>query len=132
MTKVGLFACAEAKAFALLQEEGIAKGIRRIVAVTGAEAEAAIAEAGHLSERLAAGGKLSGEDLENEVKALQQVSYGPVMFEKRLQPGSRVCPGQLQLVHETTRTPANRYMTLVAGKVLHLITIRASIDAPRC
>ena len=40
--------------FALLSEEGIAKGIRRIIAVTGAEAEAAIAVADELAVRIAA------------------------------------------------------------------------------
>jgi alanyl-tRNA synthetase len=44
----------DATQFALLSEEGIAKGIRRIVAVTGAEAEAAVAAADQLEARITA------------------------------------------------------------------------------
>lgn len=45
---------AAAGQFALLTEEGIAKGIRRIVAVTGEEAAAAMARADELAARIAA------------------------------------------------------------------------------
>ena len=67
---------AEAGAFAVLTEEGIAKGIRRIVAVTAAEAREAIAAAGTLRERVAAAGNLSGANLEREVSSLKQVGSG--------------------------------------------------------
>lgn len=63
----------DAKAFALLSEEGIAKGIRRIVAVTGEEAAAAIREGETLANQMAAAQKLQGQDLEKEVAALKQV-----------------------------------------------------------
>ena len=63
----------EARAFALVSEEGIAKGIRRIVAVTAGEAEAAIAAGQRLQEQLEAAMKLQGVDLEKEVAALKQV-----------------------------------------------------------
>lgn len=42
----------QAKAFALLSEEGIAKGVRRIVAVTAADAAAAIAEGEALAKQV--------------------------------------------------------------------------------
>ena len=42
----------QAKAFALLSEEGIAKGVRRIVAVTAADAAAAIAEGEALAQQV--------------------------------------------------------------------------------
>ncbi|DBB11178.1 hypothetical protein WJX82_002672 [Trebouxia sp. C0006] len=62
----------DAGAFALISEEGIAKGIRRIVAVTGEEAAAAIKEGGGLANQLAAAQKLQGQQLETEVVALKQ------------------------------------------------------------
>lgn len=49
-----LFTTATAGKFALLSEEGIAKGIRRIIAVTGGEAEAAIALADELAAKIKA------------------------------------------------------------------------------
>ncbi|KAK9823998.1 hypothetical protein WJX72_006880 [[Myrmecia] bisecta] len=64
---------ADAKAFALLSEEGIAKGVRRVVAVTAGEAEAAIKTSDALFVKLEAAKKLSGEALEKEVSALKQV-----------------------------------------------------------
>ena len=67
------WAAAEAKAFALMSEEGIAKGVRRIVAVTAGEADAAIAEAERLRGQLEAAAKLEGATLEKEVAALKQV-----------------------------------------------------------
>ncbi|PRW58002.1 alanine--tRNA ligase isoform A [Chlorella sorokiniana] len=61
-----------ARAFALLTEEGISKGVRRIVAVTGEEAQAAIALADQLAAQVEAAGKLPIEELSSEVKALTQ------------------------------------------------------------
>lgn len=69
----------QARAFALLTEEGIAKGIRRIVAVTGEEAEAAIALADQLAGQVAAAGKLPLADMQAEVKALTQAVSGAVI-----------------------------------------------------
>lgn len=54
----------QAKAFALLSEEGIAKGVRRIVAVTAADAEAAIAEGNKLAEQVEKAAALSDAELE--------------------------------------------------------------------
>ncbi len=50
------------------------QGIRRIVAVTGEEAAAAIKEGEGLANQLAAAQKLQGQQLETEVAALKQVS----------------------------------------------------------
>lgn len=63
----------EAKAFALMSEEGIAKGVRRIVAVTAAEATAAIAEGERLMSEVDAVAKLSGEQQEKAASTLKQV-----------------------------------------------------------
>jgi alanyl-tRNA synthetase len=56
----------EAKAFALVAEEAVAKGVRRVVAVTGAEAAAAIAE---------------GERLEAEIKKAEAMEGGDAALE---------------------------------------------------
>jgi len=65
--------CAEAKAFALLSEEGIAKGIRRVVAVTAGEAQEAIAAGELLTERIVIAGRLPPLQLERELGALKAV-----------------------------------------------------------
>mmetsp|Transcript_19360 Transcript_19360/g.58510 ORF Transcript_19360/g.58510 Transcript_19360/m.58510 type:complete len:958 (+) Transcript_19360:236-3109(+) len=62
-----------AKAFALLSEEGIAKGVRRVVAVTGAEASEAIEAGRQLQQRTADAQKLPSDKLEREVAALKRV-----------------------------------------------------------
>lgn len=64
---------AEAKAFALISEEGIAKGVRRIVAFTGDEAAKAISAGQQLASDLEAAEKLSGPELETAVAAIKQV-----------------------------------------------------------
>ncbi len=56
----------EAREFALTQEEAVAKGIRRVVALTGGAAMAAHAAADQLAERIGKAAKLSGEDLKSE------------------------------------------------------------------
>lgn len=65
--------CAEAKAFALLSEEGIAKGIRRVVAVTAGEAQEAITAGELLTERIVTAGRLPPLQLEKELGALKAV-----------------------------------------------------------
>ena len=60
-----------------MSEEGIAKGVRRIVAVTAAEATAAIAEGERLMGEVQAVGKLSGEQQDKAVSTLKQVREGP-------------------------------------------------------
>lgn len=59
----------EAEAFCLLNEEGIAKGIRRVLFVTQGDAKAAIAAAEEFGTKLAAAEKLEA-DLEAKVKEL--------------------------------------------------------------
>ncbi|KAA0216713.1 MAG: alanine--tRNA ligase [Leptolyngbya sp. PLA3] len=62
----------EAHAFALVSEEGIAKGVRRITALTGALAKAAEQAADGLQARLTDAGKLSGQALHDEVADISQ------------------------------------------------------------
>ncbi len=56
--------CWQAKAFALLSEEGIAKGVRRIVAVTADDAAAAIAEGENLAAEVEKAAALPDAELE--------------------------------------------------------------------
>jgi alanyl-tRNA synthetase len=60
----------EAEAFCLLSEEGIAKGIRRIVAVTKDDAKRAIALASEFEAKMKAAELLQGEELEAQIKVL--------------------------------------------------------------
>ena len=62
----------EAQAFCLLSEEGIAKGIRRIVFVTQDDAKRAIAEANAFEAKLKEASSLEGEALDGKVKTLSQ------------------------------------------------------------
>ena len=61
---------AQAESFAIVHEEGVAKGIRRIVAVTRQEARKAIAQANALAVVLKEATTLSDEDLEPEIARL--------------------------------------------------------------
>ena len=63
----------EAGSFALLSEEGIAKGIRRIVGLTMGAAATAIALGDELAARVAAAGALSGPALDKELAAIKGV-----------------------------------------------------------
>ncbi|GLC41498.1 hypothetical protein PLESTB_001005000 [Pleodorina starrii] len=63
---------AEAEAFALLSEEGIAKGVRRIVAVTRGDAVRAIEAAAALKAELAGIAALPDEQLEKACKAFKE------------------------------------------------------------
>jgi alanyl-tRNA synthetase len=60
----------EAEAFALLSEEGVAKGIRRIVFVTQEDAKQAIALAQEFQGKLADCAKLEADELEARVRVL--------------------------------------------------------------
>ena len=60
----------DAKAFVLLQEEGIAKGIRRITGVTMDDAIAAIEAGEKFESKVTAAGELNGLDLEDAIKKL--------------------------------------------------------------
>ncbi|GAQ81862.1 alanyl-tRNA synthetase [Klebsormidium nitens] len=61
----------EAEAFALVSEEAVAKGVRRVIAVTKDEAVAAIKNGTDLDARMAAAAQLKGPELEKEVAALK-------------------------------------------------------------
>jgi len=60
----------EAKGFVLLSEEGIAKGVRRITAVTMDDATAANATASEVEAKVTKAGELEGLELEAQVKLL--------------------------------------------------------------
>jgi len=60
----------QAGAFAIVSEEGIAKGVRRITAVTGAAAEAAEREAEAFAKRLRDTHTLAGAALEAEIQSV--------------------------------------------------------------
>ena len=60
----------DAQAFVLLQEEGIAKGIRRITGITMHDAQAAIKLGEELNSKVTAIGELNGLELEEAVKTL--------------------------------------------------------------
>jgi alanyl-tRNA synthetase len=61
----------EAQSFVLLSEEGIAKGIRRITAVTMADAKLAVQVAKDYDDKLAAAAGLNGDKLEEVLKELK-------------------------------------------------------------
>lgn len=61
----------EAEAFCLLSEEGIAKGVRRIVAVTMDDAKKAMAAADDFAKQLEAANKMDGDKLEGELKVMK-------------------------------------------------------------
>ncbi|MEQ8317117.1 MAG: alanine--tRNA ligase [Phycisphaerales bacterium] len=61
---------AQAESFAIVHEEGVAKGIRRVVAVTRQEARRAIAQAHALAVELDEAAKVSDEQLEPEIARL--------------------------------------------------------------
>ena len=62
---------ADAHAFALLSEEGIAKGVRRIVGITRGAAQAAIARGEEMRERLTAIAALEDAEMEKELPAFK-------------------------------------------------------------
>jgi len=63
----------EAKRFALLSEEGLGRGIRRVVGLTFDKADEAFAAAAELEARVASAEKLTGEPLGAEVAELSKV-----------------------------------------------------------
>jgi alanyl-tRNA synthetase len=76
--------------FAVVSEEAVAKGIRRVVALTGVPARAAIQAAQHIRGRVGEAGKLTGEELQREVanllKELEQITM-PVAAKDELRRG---------------------------------------------
>ncbi len=56
--------------FAVVSEEAVAKGIRRVVALTGIPAQAARMAADQIAERLSAAAKLDGNDLQRDLGAI--------------------------------------------------------------
>ena len=62
----------EAEAFALVQEEGTAKGIRRVLAVTRDAAKKAIATGEEFTKRVEAAKKLAPKEMDKESTAIQR------------------------------------------------------------
>ena len=86
---------AQAETFAIVHEEGVAKGIRRIVAVTRQEARKAIAHANALALELQEAAKLPDDALEPEIARLSRLideATVPVSRKEQL----RADLGQLQ------------------------------------
>ena len=76
----------EARAFALLSEEAVSKGVRRIVALTGDPAREAFAHAEKLRARIAAAAKLDDQHLTAEVKDLdKEIEQGVLPLPERLE-----------------------------------------------
>ncbi len=69
----------EAEAFALIEETAVAKGVRRMTAVTGAAAKEAIKAGEGLLARVRGAGKLEGAELEGEVAAIQTELEGATL-----------------------------------------------------
>mmetsp|Transcript_4063 Transcript_4063/g.8351 ORF Transcript_4063/g.8351 Transcript_4063/m.8351 type:complete len:969 (+) Transcript_4063:85-2991(+) len=69
----------EAQGFVLLSEEGIAKGVRRITAVTMGDAAAATATAAELESKITEASKLEGLELEAQLKLLVQELNGALI-----------------------------------------------------
>jgi alanyl-tRNA synthetase len=57
-------------AFAIISEEGVAKGVRRLTAVSGMAAKAGMIAGEQLMRRVQAASRLDGDGLSNEVKAI--------------------------------------------------------------
>jgi alanyl-tRNA synthetase len=77
-------------AFAIVAEEAVAKGIRRVVALTGVPAQAAIAAADTLEQRVARASRLSPDQLQAEFvevsRELEQLTI-PVSRKARIRAG---------------------------------------------
>jgi len=70
----------EAVAFTIIGEESLAAGVRRIVAVTGKEAQAAIANALELKEKVTKATQLTGKELQAEYLNLKSDITEKVMI----------------------------------------------------
>ena len=66
----------EAEALVVLSEEGIAKGIRRVIAITKGDAKKALEEGAALEAQVVAAGSLQGDELEAAVKKYTPVVNG--------------------------------------------------------
>ncbi|MGP1346785.1 MAG: alanine--tRNA ligase [Phycisphaerales bacterium] len=62
----------QAQVFVLTGEESVSKGVRRLVACTGARAEALLGDADAMAERISGAASLSDRHLPGEVKAIRQ------------------------------------------------------------
>jgi alanyl-tRNA synthetase len=67
----------EAAGFAVISEEALARGIRRVVAFTGDAARQALARADELQRKIEAASVLKGNELEEEIKRLDKTINDP-------------------------------------------------------
>ncbi|KAL4554823.1 hypothetical protein LXL04_037429 [Taraxacum kok-saghyz] len=89
----------DAKAFALLSEEGIAKGIRRVTAVTTDYAFEAIKKAAELEEEVNQASKLEGSILEQKVTSLNgQVESAAIPSAKKADLKAKISILQSQVI----------------------------------
>lgn len=65
----------EAEAFALVSEEAVAKGVRRVIAVTKDEAAAAIKNGQDLELSIEAAGSLKGRELEKVTRRMTSTAH---------------------------------------------------------
>lgn len=131
----------EARAFALLLEEGIAKGVRRVVAVTGDEAEKAIAEADRLAAQLAAAAKLPAAELAAAVNAAK-VEVDAAEIPAAAKAGLRdqlAALGKVVLENQKAAAAANKELAVAAavaiadeaasaGKAYCTVTVSVGLD----
>jgi alanyl-tRNA synthetase len=83
----------EAQAFVLIAEEGVAKGVRRVTAVTGEPAEEAMALADRLRSRVHGAASLDARHLPAEVSALsQEIEHAVVPLSAKIELRAMLAP----------------------------------------
>jgi alanyl-tRNA synthetase len=103
-------------AFALISEEAVAKGVRRIVAVSGVPAEAAIAAGDEMARRIQAASLLTDDQLADELNAIG------VELEKLTMPSAKraVLRDALAQLQERVKAAAKKLSDLRAGQAVAL------------
>ncbi|KAL8095523.1 hypothetical protein AgCh_036814 [Apium graveolens] len=95
----------EAEAFALLSEEGIAKGIRRVTAVTTGSAFKALELASALEAEVNEASKIEGDLLEQKVTSLNgRVESAPIPTAKKTDLKAKISVLQTQVVKAKKKT----------------------------
>lgn len=115
----------EAKAFALLSEEGIAKGIRRITAVTTDRAFNAIQLAYSIEQEISDASKLEGSLLEKKVASFKsQVDSAPIPAAKKADLRNKISVLQDQVRKEQKKIAKEN-----ADKAIKVVTEMAEVAA---
>ena len=108
----------EAEAFALLSEEGIAKGVRRIVAVTQEDAKKAMLLAEAFSKILSEAAKLDVDALEAELKVLKvKLNEIPISAVKKIQFRDEIAALTKKVIAEKKKKAAGMTDEIVAKAV---------------